>query len=118
MAPYDDEDDRYDDEYDDEPRRPRRPRKRRAPSRRKVAPPGTGIFVMGLLGLLMCQILGVIAWIQGNEYMSQCRRMGVQPDGMAVAGRTLGIISVVILLLQVGLFVVFFGFLALGAAAG
>jgi len=61
----------------------------------------TTIFVLGLLGLLLCQILGIIAWVQGNTYLESCRRLGVQPDGMAVAGRILGIIATIILILSV-----------------
>ncbi len=63
----------------------------------------TGIFVLGLLGLLLCQILGIIAWVQGNGYLRQCQAQGVEPEGLAVAGRVLGIISVVLLILGVGM---------------
>ena len=45
----------------------------------------TTIFVLGLLGLLLCQILGIFAWVQGNTYLESCRRLGVQPDGMAAS---------------------------------
>ena len=54
---------------------------------------GTVVFVLGLLGLLMCQVLGIVAWIMGNTYMAKCREMNVAPEGIAVAGRILGIIS-------------------------
>ena len=54
---------------------------------------GTVVFVLGLLGLLMCQVLGIVAWVMGNTYMSKCREMDVAPEGIAVAGRLLGIIS-------------------------
>ena len=49
--------------------------------------------LLGLLGLLLCQILGIIAWVQGNTYRQKCRNLGVEPEGIAVAGRILGIIS-------------------------
>lgn len=62
---------------------------------------GSTIFVLGLLGLLLCQILGIIAWVQGNTYMAKCRNMGVEPDGLAVAGRILGIISTILLIISV-----------------
>ncbi len=55
------------------------------------------IFVLGLLGLLMCQVLGVIAWIQGNEYKQRCRELGVRPDSLTEAGWVLGIIATLIL---------------------
>jgi len=46
----------------------------------------TTIFVLGLLGLLVCALLGIFAWIQGNDYLKRCQAMGVEPDGLAVAG--------------------------------
>ena len=46
----------------------------------------TTIFVLGLLGIFLCQILGIIAWVQGNTYLTTCRRLGVQPEGLAVRG--------------------------------
>ena len=57
---------------------------------------GTVVFVLGLLGLLMCQVLGIVAWVLGNSYMDKCRAMNVEPEGIAVAGRILGIISTVL----------------------
>ena len=55
----------------------------------------TKIFVFGLIGLLVCPILGVVVWVLGNIYLTQCRQMNVQPEGIAVAGRILGIIATV-----------------------
>lgn len=54
----------------------------------------TTIFIFGLLGITLCGILGIFAWIQGNAYEESCRRLGVQPEGLATAGRILGMISV------------------------
>ncbi len=53
----------------------------------------TKIFVLGLVGVLACQILGVVAWVLGNIYLAQCRQMNVPPEGKAVAGRILGMIA-------------------------
>ncbi|MDG2408903.1 MAG: hypothetical protein P8M53_07850 [Pirellulales bacterium] len=67
---------------------------------------GSTIFVLGLLGLLLCQVLGIIAWVQGNTYMQKCRNMGVEPEGIAVAGRILGIISSIFFIIGlVGIFI-------------
>ena len=44
----------------------------------------------------------------GNGYMAQCRRMRVKPDGLAVAGRILGIISTILFILIVLFYVAFF----------
>jgi hypothetical protein len=53
----------------------------------------TTVFILGLLGLLICGILGIFAWIQGNDYVNRCQAAGVEPDGLAVAGRIMGIIA-------------------------
>ncbi len=73
------------------------------------------IFVLGLLGLLVCGFLGIFAWIQGNDYMKRCQAMGVEPDGLAVAGRIMGMIATVLII--VGL-VIFLGAMMLGVLAG
>jgi len=58
----------------------------------------TTVFVLGLLGLLICGILGIFAWVQGNDYMNRCRAAGVEPDGLAVAGRIMGMISICLMI--------------------
>ena len=62
---------------------------------------GVAVFVLGLLGLLVCQILGIIAWVLGNSYIAKCRQMGTEPEPLAVAGRILGIISTILMILSV-----------------
>ncbi len=62
---------------------------------------GVAVFVLGLLGLLVCQILGIIAWVLGNSYIAKCRQMGTEPEPLAVAGRILGIISTILMILAV-----------------
>ncbi|MEK6269639.1 MAG: hypothetical protein N2B57_02680 [Planctomycetales bacterium] len=67
---------------------------------------GVSIFVIGLLGMLLCQVLGIIAWVQGNTYMQKCRNLGVEPEGIAVAGRILGMISSILFIIGlVGIFI-------------
>ena len=77
----------------------------------------TIVFVLGLLGLITCQVLGPFAWYMGNQYLEACRAEGIQPHSMGVAGRVLGIVGtallivlLVILLLYVLFFVCYFGF--------
>jgi uncharacterized Tic20 family protein len=69
---------------------------------------GMTIFILGLLSLVMCQLLGPVAWMMGNNYMRECVMEGIEPDGMAVAGRVMGIIGTVLMglsFLLVGLYV-------------
>jgi hypothetical protein len=74
--------------------------RKRPPLDASLPEPST-ILVLGLLGLLVCGVLGAFALTQGNDYLHKCRVYGIRPSGVAVAGRTLGIVSCVIMLIQV-----------------
>lgn len=67
----------------------------------------TTVFVLGLLGIVLCGIIGIFAWTQGNDYLARCRAAGVEPDGLAVAGRIMGIIGTVLVLVQLALIALF-----------
>ena len=77
-------------------------------------PQGTTILVLGILGLVFCQILGVVAWVMGNNAL---REIDANPAAYSnrsnvAAGRMLGIIATVLILL----FVIGFILLFVGAA--
>jgi len=76
------------------------------------------IFVLGLLSLLICAPLGIAAWLMGNSYLSKCRAMSVQPEGLAVAGRILGIIGTCLMILVAVIWGLLICAGVLGAAAG
>ncbi len=78
----------------------------------------TMVFVLGLLGLITCQPLGIAAWIMGNSYLAQCRAMGVEPDGLAVAGRIMGMVACILLILSACVLGLFICLGVMGAAAG
>ena len=61
----------------------------------------TIIFVLGLLGLLVCGILGIIAFFMGRGYKQQVAQGLVKSNGLADAGYILGIVSFIILIIQV-----------------
>ncbi|MFP6703703.1 MAG: hypothetical protein VB861_18285 [Planctomycetaceae bacterium] len=65
------------------------------------------ILVLGILGLVVCQILGVVAWVQGNTYMQRCKEMGVEPEDTAVAGRICGIVASVLMIVSLAMVVVY-----------
>ena len=71
----------------------------------------TTILVLGILGLLVCFPLGLVAWFKGNSYRRQCRELGVEPEGRAVAGWICGII--VSVPLMIGLVVSLIGFVVM-----
>jgi hypothetical protein len=69
---------------------------------------GTLILVLGILGIVLCQLLGPVAWIMGN---SATRAVGGDPQQLNLAniGRVLGIIGTVILILGIVSFIFFGG---------
>jgi hypothetical protein len=79
----------------------------------------TTILVLGILALVLCQVLGPFAWVMGNKELAgiDAGRRAPENRGTAQAGRILGIISTVLLIVGIG-FLVIFGFIAVIAAAG
>lgn len=110
-----DDHDTYDDNpYEDYGEAYEAPRRR---STRNVRhPDGAGVVLaLGIISLVSCQLLGIAAWIMGNNYMSECKRMGVEPEGTAVAGRICGMIALGLMAFS---FLIIFPLFCLGAAAG
>ncbi|MCL1693170.1 MAG: DUF4190 domain-containing protein [Actinomycetia bacterium] len=79
----------------------------------------TTILVLGILSLVLCQVLGPFAWVMGNKELAgiDAGRRAPENRGTAQAGRILGIISTVLLILGVVFFVIM-GIVILIAAAG
>lgn len=69
----------------------------------------TTILVLGILSLVVCQILGPIAWVMGNNELAgiDAGRRPPQNRGTAQAGRILGIISTVLMIIGVAFLFVF-----------
>lgn len=65
--------------------------------------------VLGILGLILCQVLAPAAWIVGNSELRGIDEGRRPPDnrGLANAGRILGIIGTALLALGMLLLVVF-----------
>ncbi len=59
---------------------------------------GVVILVLGILGLVCCFILGIIAWVMGNGDLREmdAGRMDPSGRGLTQAGKICGIISVVL----------------------
>ena len=83
------------------------------PRRYREHPDGTTVLVLGILGVMVCGILGPIAWAKGNRVR---REMDAQPTemwtnrGTVTAGWVCGIVATVIMIVQV---VFLLGFLIL-----
>ena len=63
----------------------------------------TTVLVLGILSLVVCQILGPIAWVMGNNELAGIDAGSRPPQnrGTAQAGRILGIISTVLMIIGV-----------------
>lgn len=78
---------------------------------------GTLILVLGILGLIICQPVGIAAWVMGNADLKQIAAGTMDPEGKSLTqiGKILGIIATVLLLLGVIVFI-FATVLGIGAA--
>jgi len=68
---------------------------------------GTLILVLGILGLIVCQPVGIAAWIMGNADLKQIAAGTMDPEGKSLTqiGKILGIIASVLLILGIVFFV-------------
>jgi len=64
---------------------------------------GVVILVLGILGLVVCFICGIIAWVMGNTDLREMREGRMDPSGMGLtnAGRICGMISVILAIVGV-----------------
>jgi hypothetical protein len=63
----------------------------------------TTVLVLGIIGIVLCQFLGPVAWVMGNNELAaiDAGRRAPENRGTANAGRILGIISTVLLAIGV-----------------
>lgn len=80
---------------------------------------GTIIFVLGLVGILMCQICAPIAFFMGQGYKRDCLAEGMRPSGFGEAGRIMGLVGSILMVLSfivLGLYFCLFGFIIAAGA--
>lgn len=80
----------------------------------------TTILVIGIIGIVLCQLLGPIAWIMGNNELQaiDAGRRAPENRGTANAGRILGIIGTVLMALGIlAAIFLFIGFFSLSAVS-
>ena len=72
-------------------------------------PSTTTVLILGILGLVACQVLSPFAWVMGNRVVREIDASGGQLGGrsMANAGRICGIIGTVLLIFSVALVLLF-----------
>jgi hypothetical protein len=63
----------------------------------------TTVLVLGIIAIVLCQFLGPVAWVMGNNELAaiDAGRRAPENRGTANAGRILGIISTVLLAIGV-----------------
>ncbi|MBT8485698.1 MAG: DUF4190 domain-containing protein [Phycisphaerales bacterium] len=83
---------------------------------------GAMILVFGILGLLLCVIFGIVAWVMGNGDLRamQAGEMDPTGEGLVKAGKICGMISVILNLIAVVIWIliVIVGIGAMAGAAG
>ena len=60
---------------------------------------GMPVLIVSLLGLLLCQLLAPVAWAMGSSYEARCRARGETPSSNGHAGKIVGIVGTVFLVL-------------------
>ncbi len=82
---------------------------------------GVLILVFGILGLVLCVIFGIVAWVMGNGDMKQMDAGAMDPSGRGLtqAGKICGMIAVILNVLIIALYIAIFvvAIVAGGAAA-
>ena len=70
---------------------------------------GALILVLGILGLVFCAFCAPFAWFLGNEDLAKMRAGTMDPEGegLTQAGRIMGIIGTVLILIGVAVLVLF-----------
>lgn len=73
---------------------------------------GTLVLVFGIVGIIVCAIFGILAWIFGNEDLKKMDAGRMDPSGrdMTNVGRILGIISVCLNILGILVVIIYFVF--------
>jgi hypothetical protein len=75
----------------------------------------TTVLVLGILSLVTCYPLGIVAWVLGNNDLREMNNGLMDPSGRdsTNAGRICGIIGTVLTILMVLLMIVWFAFVGL-----
>ena len=78
-----------------------------------IPPRGNTILVLGILSVVLCSILGPVAWAMGNEEIRRIDAGQVDPmtRSAVTAGRVCGIVATVLMAVSVLLIVGMFAFI-------
>jgi uncharacterized membrane protein YjgN (DUF898 family) len=75
-------------------------------------PQAVTVLVLGILGIVVCGVIGPFAWTMGNRVVAEIEASGGQWSGHteATVGRVMGIVSTALLALSAFLIVLFVAF--------
>ena len=78
---------------------------------------GSTVLVYGILGLVLCQILGIAAWRMGTDDLRAMEFGQMDPSGrdLTNAGRICGMVATVILIFQLAVMLIVFAAMLLSA---
>lgn len=70
---------------------------------------GSVILTLGILGLVVCPLLGIAAWQMGNEDLRRMHYGSMEPSGrdLTSAGRVLGMVATGIFVIQIAFIFLF-----------
>lgn len=73
-------------------------------------PQATTVLVLGILGLVACQLLAPFAWYQGNRVLEEIRtsRSPLSGESEANIGKILGLVGSILLIITLALVAVMF----------
>lgn len=123
--------DRFEDDDDDRPRRREdddiedddRPRRRRRRDAEDYDQPHRGglILALGIISIVVCQPVGIAAWLMGSNDLKAMDEGRMDPEGrqLTQTGKILGIVGTVLFVLSLLFLILYFVviFLVIGVAA-
>ncbi len=79
---------------------------------------GALILVLGIVSIVLCQILGPVAWVMGNNDLRDMQAGAMDPKGQGItqAGKICGVIGTIMLVLGI-LWAIFVFVLGIGSIA-
>jgi len=79
---------------------------------------GAVVLVLGILGIVVCFICGIIAWVMGNNDLREMDEGLMDPTGRGItqAGKICGMISVILVIVGTAIWLLIAMFLGAGAA--
>lgn len=79
---------------------------------------GGVVLALGIIGLVLCTICGIIAWVMGNNDLRQMDAGIMDPSGRGLtkAGKICGMISVILAIVVIGIWLLMFIIAGAGSA--